>query len=179
MPAILSMNPGGDLTTLGDRARERTLDLLERAALHFGKPMPRVEIRFDLGGRAAGQARFRNGRPPLIRYNSDLLARNGERFLAQTVPHEAAHVVVFALHPWGTRPHGPEWRAVMALFGAEARRCHEYDTDHLPGRRLRRFEYRCGCRRHLLTSIRHNRALRGQRYLCRRCGQTLIPVDRP
>jgi SprT protein len=89
------------------------------------------------------------------------------------VPHETAHLVVFRLFGPGMQPHGREWRAIMGLFGAEPTRCHDYDVDGLQARQLRRYHYRCACRSHQVTSIRHNRIMRGQTYLCRRCGGVL------
>jgi len=165
--------------TLHDQAVARTHDLLQRAEAHYGIPMPQVAIRFDLRGKAAGMLVQRSGRPPLIRYNPILLRQNRQAFLAQTLPHEAAHLVARTLYGPGIRPHGEEWRAVMAFFGAPARRCHDFDTHQIQGRSLRLHAYACACGEHRLTSIRHNRILKGQRYLCRRCGETLRAVQGP
>ena len=153
--------------------RRRAADLLERAARHFRTAIAPGEIRFDLRGKGAGQFRSRDGVRCEIRFNADLLARNGEDFLARTVPHETAHLVVFRLFGPRASPHGAEWRAVMRLFGAEPSRCHDYDVEGLQTRRLRRYHYRCGCRSHQLTSIRHNRVIQGQTYHCRSCGELL------
>ena len=161
------------LTALCLRAREQTLHLLAKAAGHFGRDMPRPDIRFDLRGKTAGQARTRDGRTFEIRYNIALLARHGDELLARTVPHEAAHVVAFCLYGTRVRPHGREWQAIMRLFGAEPSRCHDYDVQGLQTRALTRYSYRCSCRTHELTSIRHKRVLAGQVYLCRRCGEAL------
>ena len=161
------------LNDLKTRAQQETHALLNQAELHFGRGMPQVEICFDLKGKAAGSVRLIRGSDPLIRYNGQLLKENGETFLQQTIPHEVAHVVAYRLHGQRIRPHGPEWQQVMALFGAEASRCHQFDTRQSKSRQLRQFDYRCGCRSHQLSSIRHNRVTRGQVYLCRQCGQSL------
>jgi SprT protein len=146
---------------------------MDAAQKHFGTAIAPGEIRFDLRGKGAGQFRSRDGLHCEIRFNRELLARNGERFLHQTVPHEVAHLVVFRLFGPGARPHGAEWQAIMRLFGAEPERCHDYDVEGIQTRRLRRYHYRCACRSHLLSSIRHNRVLRGQTYRCLACGQAL------
>jgi SprT protein len=135
-----------------------------------------VEIRFDLRGQTAGQAIVPRKGKPVIRYNSQLLQENGEGFIRRTVPHETAHIAAHFLHGPRIRPHGEEWRALMALYGADPSRCHSYDTSRSTARRLSRYRYRCGCREHELTSIRHNRVLKGMRYLCRACGEPLRPV---
>lgn len=155
------------------QARELTKRLIASAARHFGRKMPEPMIRFDLRGKTAGQVRSMEGRACLIRYNNALLARHPDEFLARTVPHETAHVVAFSLFGPRVQPHGPEWQAIMGLFGASPERCHSYNIDGLQTRRLRRYSYRCACRTHELTSIRHNRIQSGQVYRCRTCGTAL------
>jgi len=162
-----------------DRLRELAADssrrLLRQAADWLGIRMPEPEICFDLRGRTAGQVRFGRGRPCMIRYNLVLLRENTDAFLAETVPHEVAHLIAFARYGSRIRPHGSEWRAVMEYLGAEPRRCHRYDVDRAASRRLQEFDYHCGCRNHRLSSIRHNRVLAGYTYLCRRCSGPLRP----
>jgi len=158
------------------RAQQRTRELLSLASRRLGTSIPDPSIRFDLKGTSAGQVRTLDGLAYRIRYNSLLLERNPQDFLAATVPHEAAHLVAFHLFGPKVRPHGREWRAIMRLFDAEPRRCHNYDLEGLVTRRLRRYGYRCGCRYHSLTSIRHNRIRAGRTYLCRRCGHALEPI---
>lgn len=160
---------------LWDRVRAETRDLLGRAARHYGIPVPRVEIRFDLRGQAAGQARMPIRGRPVIRYNPLLLEENTLDFLGRTVPHETAHVIANRLFGPRIRPHGPEWVEVMNLFGADPQRCHDYDVERAATRRLRRHTYHCGCREHALSSIRHNRILAGQTYICRSCRRALKP----
>lgn len=165
-----------DSEVLRDQARALTRALLTQVAEHFACDMPRPQVRFDLRGQTAGQALIgRDGRAR-IRYNDQLLRENGQAFLDRTVPHEVAHIVAHRLHGPRIRPHGAEWKAIMALFGADTARCHAYDTSRSTARRVQRHAYRCSCREHQLSSIRHNRARRGQGYLCRHCGETLRPA---
>lgn len=153
-----------------------TRQLLCRASEHFNIDLPCRDIRFDLRGKAAGMVVFPRTGNPYIRYNKLLLEQNGEAFLSQTLPHEVAHLVAYVLHGRSIRPHGKEWKAVMEFFGADAVRCHNFSLDNHSVKKLRRFTYACQCSRHQLTSIRHNRILKGQRYLCRRCGEELSAV---
>ncbi len=154
---------------------QRIGELLAVAAARFRwKVLPAVEISFDLTGRAAGQMQARNGQVRL-RFNVVPMRQDFDRFLKEVVGHEVAHAVVFWQYGARVKPHGPEWRAVMALFGLEPRRCHDYAVE--PARRLTRYRYRCGCREHELTAIRHHRVQRGEReYRCRHCGRKLIRV---
>jgi SprT protein len=171
-----------EISTTGNLRREAerlTKKYLEAAARHFGAKLATPEIRFDLRGKTAGQLRTTDRRGFLIRYNAQLLERHPRQFLARTVPHETAHLVAISLFGSRILPHGREWQAVMAAFGAPAERCHSYATEGLQTRHLRRYAYRCACRTHQLTSIRHNRVRSGQVYLCRQCGQPLEPVLKP
>ena len=176
------MRSSAELPTNANLKREAerlTKNYLERAARHFGAKLVAPEIRFDLRGKTAGQLRTTDGSSFLIRYNAQLLERHPQQFLSRTVPHETAHLVAFNLFGSRILPHGREWRAVMKALGAPAERCHSYATEGLQTRHLRRYPYRCACRTHELTSIRHNRIRSGQVYLCKQCGRPLEPIAKP
>ena len=127
-------------------------------------------ISFDLRGQAAGQANYRENK---IRFNRQLLEKYTTEFVDQTVPHEFAHLVAYQKFGRRIRPHGAEWKKVMEAFGVDPARTHNFDVS--PTRRLKRFHYRCHCpgSDYQLSSIRHNRILRGRVYLCRKCGSAL------
>lgn len=161
---------------LKQRAMHRTLELLRVASHRFDIDIAEPTVRFDLRGKAAGQAHLSPEATSLVRYNLRILLRYPEDFLAATVPHETAHLVAFRVFGHCIRPHGDEWKAIMHLYGAEPRRCHGYDVMGLETRHLRRYGYRCNCRAHQVSSIRHNRILSGQIYLCRCCGRPLERV---
>ena len=180
---------GAQLASLVELARAKTLALLTGA---LATPMDQrgpgtdigadaganigatgVEIRFDLRGKAAGQVRMGTGARTLIRYNLELLRRETADFLEHTVPHEVAHVLAYRRYGLRIRPHGPQWQRIMRQLGAEPSRCHDYDVSGLSARQLQYFDYHCSCRAHRLSSIRHNKVAKGQRYLCRRCGEPL------
>lgn len=152
------------------RARD-VLELSERR-------LPLPDIRYDLRGRAAGQAVLsqRRGEVDELRINARMLAAHTREMIDVTVPHEVAHVAIHRCYNRRghvkVRPHGAEWKALMAEFGVSAETCHNMPTQ--PARRLRHFPYNCGCSETVwLTSIRHKRAMNGTVYKCRRCGQRL------
>lgn len=165
------------IQSLQAQAREQVTYWIEQARQLTGTsprrlPLPAVD--FDLRGRAAGQAvlarRRRDG--DRIRFNATLLASHPREMLAETVPHEVAHVAVHRIHGRRVRPHGAEWKALMTAFGVKPEPCHRLPAE--PARRLRRFRYACRCDEPVwLTTIRHNRARRGTGYFCRRCGESL------
>jgi SprT protein len=162
------------MQSLFEQAIEQSHAFLNQAELHFNKPMPEVEILFNLRGQAAGMVKIMARGKIHVRYNPTLLNENGEHFLSQTVPHEIAHVVAHTINRRRVRPHGPEWQKIMHLFGADIQRCHTYKVKQPTRRQLKRFNYRCGCKEHQLTTIRHNRAINGQHYICRNCREVLI-----
>jgi SprT protein len=153
----------------------KSWQLLSQAESAFDLPPCRPEIRFDLTGKSAGMVIFGPGSRCVIRYNAPLLLRYGQRFIDETVPHEVAHIVARRRFGQRIKPHGSEWRQIMAFFQVPAHRCHSFDTTHSTRRRMRYYEYRCACRKHRLSAIRHNRMNSGERtYQCRFCGNQLV-----
>jgi SprT protein len=168
--------------SLARRLEEETLAWLERARPLFrqaARCTPTIEVRCDLRGASAGQLRLYRDGALVIRYNLALATQQPEAFIAETVPHEVAHLVTHVCHG-RVPPHGTEWRRVMAWFGIdEPSRCHDFVPAGGSVQRQRRWDYRCGCRTHQLSTTRHNRAQRGLDYLCRECGQVLRFAGEP
>ena len=127
-------------------------------------------ISYDLRGQAAGQANYRHN---VIRLNRELLEKYTADFIDQTIPHEFAHLVAYQVYGSRIKPHGKEWKSVVLALGAKPVRTHSYEAT--PTRRLKRFRYQCDCPDSLyeITSVRHNRILRGHIYLCKKCGSSL------
>ncbi len=142
-----------------------------------------VFVRFDLRGTTAGQGGYFSDEQGFgVKFNLHLLNENWQDYLDETIAHEVAHVVVTAQykHSNGRRPkpHGREWQMVMRnVFNTEPQRTHDYDVAACRVRTVKRYKYKCSCRTHMLTSIRHNRILRGEQvYHCRSCKGTLTLV---
>lgn len=148
--------------------QQSTRQLLSTAMQAYGRNFPMPAIHTDLRGMTAGQAFVADNR---IRLNTQLLTEHGQAFIDETLPHELAHLVVYQLYGRRARPHGEEWKAVMALFGAKADRCHSYTVQ--PARQVATYRYYCNCREHEISAIRHRRVAKGRRYVCRSCGETL------
>ncbi|MGD8266124.1 MAG: SprT-like domain-containing protein [Chromatiales bacterium] len=149
---------------------------IEKANRALGCNLSQPDIRFDLRGRAAGQFCLRQECLQL-RFNSALFARYFEENLAQTVPHEVAHYLVYALYMRAGRkrvkPHGPEWQSMMRLLDAAPVTRHNFSLDGLPVRREQRFAWRCDCRSHSIAKRTHLRMLRGEQRICITCGTLL------
>ncbi|PJX14977.1 metallopeptidase [Halomonas sp. 141] len=154
---------------LASAARERVAEALARCREVY-PTLPTPGVWFDLKGAGAGQAHW--GRQGL-RFNPVLMAANRMAFFDEVIPHEMAHWLVFHLAN-GTRlkPHGREWQTVMRdLFGLEPRVTHRFDIGQAQSRPYR---YRCACQTHAFTARRHALVVKGQRYRCRHCHQTLV-----
>ena len=149
---------------------DQSNNFITRAGAIFQRKFAPLEILFDLMGSTAGMFRVRE-KQCQIRYNPWLFAKYFDDNLASTVPHEVAHYIVHKLYsPGRMRPHGEEWQAVMVAFDAEPTVTGNYDLSGIPQRRQRRFNYRCDCRQHELSTRRHNKVINGNsNYLCRYC----------
>lgn len=150
----------------------RYISMAENA---YARQFPAVPVHFDLSGSSAGMFKIK-GSDSRIRFNPWLFAKYFDENFASTIPHEVAHYIVhcrYGLHR--VRPHGREWQAVMADFGAEPSVTGDFDLSGIPVRRHRRFRYRCTCRDHEVTARRHNAVQSGRaRYACRLCNGELI-----
>ena len=132
---------------------------------------PRPSVCFNQRGKAAGSARLQTNE---LRFNALLLQENSVHFIAHTVPHEVAHLIVYQLHG-RTKPHGREWQTIMnQVFSLPATTTHSYDVSSVKGQT---FRYACQCRDHQLSIRRHNKIVREQlSYQCRYCRQPLRPI---
>lgn len=150
---------------------ERYIDL---GGKHFGRVFDPVPVLFDLKGRTLGMYKIHQ-RKRVIRFNPWICAKYFDDSLATTVPHEVAHYLTDVLYGLrNIRPHGPQWKALMAVFGADASVTARYSLEGVPQRVIRRIDYRCACRDHQLTIHRHNRIRAGKAtYHCRTCGGPL------
>ncbi|MFD2178716.1 SprT family zinc-dependent metalloprotease [Veronia pacifica] len=134
--------------------------------LNTHHPVP--DVRFDIRGKTAGMALLQRWQ---LRFNPILLKENPEAFLREVVPHEVAHLLVYAAFG-KVRPHGKEWQAMMQqVFKVPAKTTHTFDISSVSGKH---FIYRCQCDEIPLTIRRHNKVQRQQtQYFCRRCQHPL------
>lgn len=155
---------------------------IEQAAELFGIKKKAVDISFNLKGRSAGMYRTRGGFGKIkreIRYNTFIFSKHFEDNLRTTVPHEVAHYVSdIAYGLKNIRPHGIEWKNIMAAFGADASVTANYDLSGIPLRKKKTYTYLCQCREHELGPVRHKRiSSRRNQYYCRYCEQLLVIKD--
>ena len=114
-----------------EQVRSRVAQCIAQAEAQFGIKMPRVNIRFDLTGRAAGMAgcSYAGGGAAqdfYLRFNvkhMNLGGQTWEHLLNDTVPHEVAHSVCQAFPQFGRR-HDAGWRRVCLALGGNGQRCY-------------------------------------------------------
>jgi predicted SprT family Zn-dependent metalloprotease len=95
---------------------ERCQQVIAKAMVLYGLDMSSVQVRFDLRGRAAGQA-YRRGMQYGVRFNRDMLTREAfDHVLNNTVPHEFAHIACF-MNPELGRNHDSGWKKVCIALG--------------------------------------------------------------
>ncbi|MCL2894213.1 SprT family zinc-dependent metalloprotease [Brenneria tiliae] len=143
-------------------------DKLQLANTALDTHYPEPAVNYQQRGSTAGTAWLQHWE---IRLNPVLLQENQQAFIDEVVPHELAHLLVFARFG-KVAPHGQEWRWMMEhVLQTPARRTHRFAVQSVQGKT---FPYQCACRQHELTVRRHNRVLRGEtEYRCRHCGRTL------
>ena len=160
------------MQTVIDELTTATNDWLEIAKALFGSRLtlnsPKISI--ELNGGVGGIAYYRDN---LIKYNPQLYVHNKIDYINQTVPHELAHLIAHALFGYCIKPHGKEWKWVMAHLGLKPTRCHSYDMTVLMGKYTRPFVYKCSCREFQLTKTLHNRIQAGNWRTCQKCKKCL------
>lgn len=123
---------------------------LDTIHARYGVMLPKPTVSYDLCGTTAGQAFIHKN---YIKINAVLLVENVDEMLNRTVPHELAHLATQSIYPEAhrrgfaskRRPHGAEWQSIMRVLGADASRCHSYNTSNSAVKRSNRayFEVKC------------------------------------
>ena len=181
-----------DFQALFERIDNEVLRCMTLAKATYGQDFSKPKVLFASLGRTAGNAKVHAW---TVTLNKSLLLSATDEIIGQTLPHELAHLIDFALHPWnftGVRDvngfrvrnkrniHGPTWKAIMRLFGKQPKRCHSMDTTLSARTVQKRHIYSCQCGREHTLGPRHH--LKVQRYGGGRpCGirwkQCALPIE--
>lgn len=140
----------------------------------FKKPA----VHYNVRGTTAGKAWYKQW---IVGFNATLLNENVDDFIARTVPHEICHLATELIYPHAhvrtmgrkRSPHGTEWASIMTALGADASRCHSYDTSTAIVRRVTSYTYLCGCcgQKFSLGPKRHAKAQQGVAFWHPACGK--------
>ena len=151
---------------------EATEAAYQKAEAYFGRKFSRPVHQYDLRGTTAGEAKYIG----ILRWNLSIYALNKEVYLARTVPHEVAHLVSYEMYGAAGHGHGKHWKSIMRnVMGLEAKRCHSYKEGVKKSRIIERdWVYECSCRTHSISTVKHNKMLRGKaQYHCKHCNVDL------
>ena len=142
---------------------------IEMAEQQHGRSFKMPAIEYFHKGRKAGHAKSYAW---TVGFNAGLLEDNLQRYMVRTIPHEVAHLVVFAVHGQlyknGKRDsHGEKFIEQMEAFGCETTRCHTMDTSKvaLPKRKTTKYTVKCSCGwTGQVGKVRANKIARGAIY---------------
>lgn len=139
------------------------LDLLCEKILKGDRPTIVINNRLRT---TAGRAYYETG---VIELNPKI---DFEFLLADTLPHEFAHILSWRIY--GERGHGEGWRKLCHNLGMkEVNRCHDQDVS-AHAVKQRRWVYVCGCRKHNVATVTHNRIQRKEKvYKCSDCNTVI------
>lgn len=146
------------------QVQARCLQVVQTAKEKYGVDLSNVQVRFDLRGRAAGQAMRKNG-VYIVRFNRDMLTRDAfNHVLKDTVPHEYAHIMCF-MDPTRGGGHDYGWARVCIALGGSGATCHREEVVYGKGNT---YEYTTTAGHKVrLSQIRHRRIQQGGRLLYR------------
>lgn len=138
--------------------------------------MPSPSIYFDLTEFEAGYAKYKS---KSVHFNPILANENWEHFINETVPHEVCHIATWYWCQYFNKPlpksnHDSIWKKMMLNVGSIPNVRHDYDLSNVRKKKIKQFKYECSCSTPtIVSSIVHNRILKGALYRCYKCNITL------
>lgn len=155
---------------------DKVIETVSKLNSIYNFNMPNPSIYFDLNDFEAGYAKYKS---MSIHFNPILANENWNHFLAEIVPHEVCHIGVWYLCEYSKKSfpkfnHDPIWKKMMIDVGATPNITHNYDLSNLRKKKIKQFAYSCSCSTPtIVSSIVHNRILKGALYRCYKCNFTL------
>ena len=159
---------------------EKVIETVNKINNHYHIDMQTPKIFYDVQGTNGGLAKYAS---MSVHFNIKIMLENFDDYLRSTVPHEVCHIGVWQKYlkekkQVSPKAHGAEWKLMMFVVGAPARRTHEYDVDEIK-KSISQYEYHCLCKQALIvSSIIHNKIKKGKIYECVRCHNLLTNGER-
>lgn len=175
-------------TELQEKAVQKLTELFERAERkHLKVPKDlgiNVDVSFNLTSVTTGGFATYNWtqKTMTLEFHKNALETYSDEYINQTVTHEFCHLICYLNYP-SDSGHGKFFKSLMRNFGAEPKRCHNYDLRQFkPSRAVRKtaqkFEYRCDCMVHPIGKTRHNNIQKAKTsFHCKHCRKTLVYVN--
>lgn len=157
----------------------KTQEVLAKAKLLYGVDLNPI-VSFNLRGKTAGMAHCETCKRTFkriykLRYNADYIdGKHFEDMRDETVPHEIAHLVCFAL-PHQGKNHNAGWARVCRALGGNAKTRHNYEVIYAGGG----WDYLTN-RGHKVTisNVRHAKVQAGKTYTWRHGKGTISRFSR-
>lgn len=166
--------------TIRDRVTERIRNDVATLNARFNKDLKVPQVAYDARGSCGGRVSPRDNYS-IIHLNPALFVDNEDEMVNTTTPHELAHWAENQIFGGWERigrkrsVHGTRWKNIMMVLKADPCRFHNMNMSKVQTK-LKKYEYICGNEEHAITltlsSIHHNRILRGATYRCK-CGGVL------
>ncbi|MBZ4672432.1 SprT-like domain-containing protein [Deferribacterales bacterium Es71-Z0220] len=138
----------------------------------FGLSLLNLKISYDLKGLRAGLFIPKTNE---IKLNGKLCKEFPERMVNEVLVHEVAHFVTNKVFK-NSKPHGKKWKDIAILLGLKNPKT-THDMPVNPARQFQKYEYKCSCGTHNISSVRHKRIItKKAKYACKRCGGLLEKV---
>lgn len=139
-----------------------------------------LNITYHAKGKAAGYAwykGFQGARQYGLKFSSEAASINMADMLEDTIPHEVAHLVNFAL-PHTGKDHNQGWKRVCIALGGTGERCYDGSKMVLtPAKISRKWLYKASCGTEVeLSTKMHNQIQRGSTRSLRRTGGQIASI---
>lgn len=158
------------------RVEAKVIQTVEKINAHYGLKMPVPDIYYDVHSTNGGLAKYAT---LSVHFNPKIMQENLEDYLKTTVPHEVCHIGVWQKYLFekkkvAPKAHGSEWKLMMWVVGAPARRTHEYDVAEVK-RKTVKYEYQCGCNKSIVVGARIHKSIKDKVkiYTCKKCRKIL------
>ncbi|MDR0762140.1 MAG: SprT-like domain-containing protein, partial [Campylobacteraceae bacterium] len=144
-------------------------DLKQKALVKYNLKI-KTTIKINLkGSRLIGQCVKEDKKSYIIRLHAELLKRFREHYIKDVLTHEFAHAVQMELFI-KSKPHGREWKSIMESLNGVPYKKSNINYRLKNSRTFKTYRYKCACCEHIITSIRHNKIIRGESiYRCKKC----------
>lgn len=161
---------------INKRVEEKVRATVDKINNHYHIDMKMPTIHYDVHSTIGGLAKYAT---MSVHFNPILMQEDLEHYLSTTVPHEVCHIGVYKKYQHekktvAPKAHGSEWKLMMWVVGAPARRTHEYDVEQVK-RKSAVYEYKCACKEPLTigSRIHHNIKNKIKIYSCKKCKTVL------
>jgi len=154
-----------------DQVKAKVAHCIQLAQQKLGINLPTIDVRFDLRGRAAGQAgritHINGFREFYVRFNVHHISSDAdfEHLLNSTVPHEIAHSVCQAFPHLGDN-HDAGWKRICIMLGGNGSRCYSAEDAPDATARLKPIIYTATNGKQVrVTKVIHGKIQRGKNYI--------------